>query len=72
MWVIFAMPQAHRGPNNRFVAKDGTKTDSRTLAARFYTHGDAQEFAKEKNIKLDGAMTYIGQLDFTEFELQQD
>jgi hypothetical protein len=61
MWVIFARPEQHGGAANLFIARDGTKTESRTEAAKFYTHGDAQSFANEKKIHLDGAMRYIGQ-----------
>lgn len=72
MWVIFAQPQQFGGANNRFIARDGTKTESRKQAAKFYTAEAAQEFAKEKNITLDGAMMYIGQMDFPNFDLQDE
>jgi len=39
-------------------------------ATKFYTYATAVDFAREKSIKLDGAMTYIGQLDFTDSEMQ--
>ena len=72
MWVIFAQPQQFGGANNLFMARDGTKTESRKQAAKFYTAGAVQEFAKEKNITLDGAMTYIGQMDFSNFDLHDE
>jgi hypothetical protein len=72
MWVIFARPEQRKGPGNLFVSRDGTKTESRTRAAKFYTAEAAGEFAKEKGITLDGAMRYIGQMDFSGWDLQQD
>ena len=69
-WVIFAQPQQHGGHANLFIAGDGTKTESREEAEKFNTHRAAEDFAKKKNITLDGAMTYIGQMDFTDFEIQ--
>jgi hypothetical protein len=69
-WVIFARPQQHGGPGSLFIAGDGTKTESREKAEKFNTAQAAKDFAKRKNITLDGAMTYIGQMDFTDFEIQ--
>lgn len=72
MWVIFAQPHQFGGANNSFIARDGTKTGLRKQAAKFYTAEAAEEFAKEKNITLDGAMKYIGQMDFSDFDLQDE
>ena len=70
MWVIFARPQQRGGTPNAFIARDGTKTESRMDAEKFSTPQAAEEFAREKSITLDGAMTYIGQMDFSAFEMQ--
>ncbi len=69
VFVIFSGPQQHGRPGTRYIAKDGTITDVRSRAAKFYSFADAQEFAKERTITLT-ATTYIGQEDFTEFEIQ--
>jgi hypothetical protein len=45
------------------IAKDGTKTEIISQAAKFYSFADAQEFGKQMNIKLT-ELTYIGQDDF--------
>lgn len=69
LFVIFAAPQPHSGPGTIYIAKDGTTTEHRSHAANFYTFTDATRFAEENGITLD-AVTYIGQDDFTDFELQ--
>lgn len=69
MFVIFAGPQQHGRPGTRYIAEDGTVTEIRPHAAKFYSFADAQEFAKQSNITLT-ATTYIGQEDFTDFEVQ--
>jgi hypothetical protein len=71
MFVIFAGPQQHGRPGTRYIAKDGSKTEIKSHAAKFDTHADAEEFAKQKNVKLT-ELTYIGQDDFTDFEIQYD
>ncbi len=63
MFVIFTSPQQHGRPGARYIAKDGTKTEIISQAAKFYSFADAQEFAKQMNIELT-ALTYIGQDDF--------
>jgi len=63
MFAIFAGPQQHDHPGTRYIAKDGTKTEIISQAAKFYSFADAQEFAKQMNIELT-ALTYIGQDDF--------
>ena len=71
-WVIFARPhQQPGGPPNLFIAWDGTKTESRTLAAKFHTGGEAQAFAEQKGIALDGAVRYVGQFDFSDSDLER-
>jgi hypothetical protein len=65
-YVIYAAPDQYgRGGVSHYFAEDGSVTDRKEKAARFVTHGDAQDFAKAKKITLDGAMRYIGQEDFT-------
>ena len=73
MFVIFASPE-QRGPvtENVLFARDGTETQSRNRAAKFYTAESAFAFAREKGITLDGAMRYVGQMDFFESELRDD
>lgn len=71
MFVIFARPeQRGPGPGNEFFANDGTTTQSRDRAAKFYTAESAFEFAKQHAIALDGAMRYIAPMDFSEDELR--
>jgi len=67
--VIFAMPEQRSVGDNLFFAKDGSETKSRLGAAKFDSKNDAAKFAKEKNIEIDGAMRYIGRLDFAESEI---
>ena len=63
MFVIFTSPQQHGRRGTRYIAKDGTKTEIISQAAKFYSFADAQEFAKQMNIELT-ELTYIGQDDF--------
>ena len=60
MFVILTNPQQYGRPGTRYIAKDGTKTEIISQAAKFYSFADAQEFAKQMNIELT-ALTYIGQ-----------
>ena len=62
-YVIFAGPE-QQGGGSRYIGNDGTPTD-KDHAARFVTHGDAQDFAKAKNITLNDVTRYIGQEEFT-------
>jgi hypothetical protein len=69
-WVVFAMPENHTpGGDNLFFARDGSETKSRLRAAKFHSENLAARFATEKGIEIDGAMRYIGRLDFAESEL---
>ncbi len=64
-WVIFASPEQPPGGANRYIAKDGKKiTKSLREAADFHTHDAAQEFAKAEGITIDGAVRYIGQVNW--------
>ncbi|MBI1894239.1 MAG: hypothetical protein HYS14_09030 [Candidatus Rokubacteria bacterium] len=59
-YVIFAMPEARTpGQRNLFYAADGTPTASLDRAATFFTFRSAEDFVREKGIRLDGAMKYI-------------
>jgi hypothetical protein len=62
-YVIFAGPE-QRGGGSRYIGEDGAATD-KDHAARFVTHSDAQDFAKERRILLNDVTRYIGQEDFT-------
>jgi hypothetical protein len=63
-YVIFAGPEQHGGAS-RYIAEDGRAvTDNLRQAANFLTHGEAAEFAKQKNITLND-VRYIGLADFT-------
>lgn len=68
LFVIFASPQQFGGPGNRYIAQDGSITDIRSKAARFYSWNDAKDFADEKGIVLGGPID-IGQEEFAPFEL---
>jgi len=71
LFVIFYWPAQFGRPGTRYIAKDGGQTDLRLNAAKFWTQTEAKEFAKQKNIELT-EITYIGQEDFTDFEIQHD
>ena len=71
MFVIFAGPQQHGRPGTQYIAEDGRRTGIKARAAKFYSFTEAKEFAKQKNIELT-ALIYIGQEDFTDFEIQHD
>jgi hypothetical protein len=69
VYVIFAGPEQHgnsrsdSGGRSRYIANDGQKvTDDVLHAASFLTHGEALEFAKEKDITLNDVTRYIGQV----------
>ncbi len=70
-FVIFARPEQHGRPGNRFIARDGTVTDSSLHAAKFTTWEDAKDFASEKGIKLDGVIRYIGKMGFSDADLRE-
>ena len=59
MFVIFDGPQ-HGGPGTRYIAKDGSTTDTRSQAARFHSHAEAKDFADKVGIVLTNGV-YIGQ-----------
>ncbi len=68
MWVIFASPQQFKSLEKRYIDKKGSVTKLRSDIARFFTRGEAVDFAKERKIQLT-VIRYIGQEDFTEFEM---
>jgi hypothetical protein len=69
LFVIFAGPQQFGRPGTQYIAKDGSRTGIKARAAKFYSHQEAVNFAKNGKIELT-AITYIGQEDFTDFEIQ--
>lgn len=68
-YVIFDGPQQHKAPGTRYISKNGSATDLRSQSAKFYTFNDAKDFAEQNHVTLN-TLTYIGQEDFPEFELQ--
>jgi len=69
LFVIFVSPEHRGGPGTRYLTKDGkSTTEHRSEAAGFFTFLYALTFAKENGITLD-ARTYIGQEDFSDFDL---
>ena len=70
LFVIFHGQRQHGGPGTRYIARDGTTTKHKSRAATFGTAHDAITFAKEKGITFDGAVNYIGQEDFTDWDLR--
>jgi hypothetical protein len=62
--VIFASPQHPPGGSNVYIATDGKPTRDLRLAANFFTHASAVDFAEAKSIALDGAIKYAGQVDW--------
>ncbi|PYN22887.1 MAG: hypothetical protein DMD76_18655 [Candidatus Rokuibacteriota bacterium] len=71
-WVIYASPKPRSGPGTRYYAEDGSVTQRASKAAKFFTGESAIEFAERKGIKLDGAMSYVGQEDFNDFDLRDE
>lgn len=69
-YVIFDGPQQRGGPGTRYFSDDGTSTEYRSKAAKFFTATDAIDFAKRYNILID-ALHYIGIEDFTDFDLSR-
>lgn len=68
LFVIFSGPQQHAAPGTRYIAQDGSTTTIRSKAARFYSWDEAKDFADRMGIALT-ALKYIGQEDFTDFDL---
>lgn len=68
MFVIFAGPQQLESPGTHYIADDGTITDKKHRAAKFDSFAEAEEFAREKNVRLT-EITYIEQEYFTDFEI---
>jgi len=68
MFVIFAEPEQYGGSGNSYIALDGKVTKLKVNAAKFYSHAEAEQFAKEKKIEL-GAVPYIGREDFKDSEV---
>lgn len=71
-WVIFASPKPRSGPGARYYAEDASVTDLPSKAAKFFSGQSAIDCAKKKGIELDGAMRYVGQEDFNDFDLRDE
>lgn len=69
-YVIFDGPEQRKGPGTRYIAEDGTSTDLRSHAAKFFTPTDARTFAERKSIIL-AELVHIGIEDFTDFDLSR-
>ena len=69
-YVIFAGPQQHGGLGTRYFSDDGTSTEYRSKAAKFFAATDAIAFAERNNIFFS-ALIYVGLEDFTDFELSR-
>jgi hypothetical protein len=71
LFVIFSGTQQHTRSGTHYITeRAGRKTTTiRSKAAKFATFVEAQEFAERNHITLD-AHTYIGQEDFTVFDLR--
>jgi len=68
-YVIFDGPQQHGRPGTHYFSEDGTSTEYRYKAAKFFTATDAIDFAKFNTISLEG-LNSIGIEDFTDFDLR--
>jgi len=62
----------HKKAGTYYITQQAGKkaTTIRSKAVKFSTFIEAQEFAKQNNITLD-AHTYIGEEDFTTFDLRR-
>jgi hypothetical protein len=70
-YVIFDGPQQFKAPGTRYFASDGTSTELKSNAAKFFTTTDAIVFAKHRNIQIDEPNS-IGIEDFTDSQLPDD
>ena len=69
-YVIFDRPQQHGGPGTRYFSDDGTSTEYRSNAAKFFTATETIAFA-ERNKIIFSALIYVGLEYFTDFELSR-
>ena len=70
-YVIFIEPQQFKASGTRYCAADGTSTDSKFKAAKFFTITDAVVFAKHHSIQIDETNS-IDIEDFTDLQLADD
>ena len=70
-YVIFDGPQQFKAPGTRYFAADGTSTESKSKAAKFFTTTDAIVFAKHHSIEIDEPNS-IGIEDFTDLQLADE
>jgi hypothetical protein len=69
-YVIFDGPQQHGRPGTRYFANDGTSTEYKYKAAKFFTAIEAIDFAARQTIPLD-ELHSVGIEDFTDFDLRE-
>jgi hypothetical protein len=69
-YVIIAGPQQHGGPGTRSFSDDGTSTEYRSKAAKFFAATEGIAFAERNNI-IFSALISVGLEDFTDFELSR-
>ena len=69
-YVIFAGPQQPGEPGTRYVSDDGTSTEYRSSATKFFTATEAIALA-ERNKIIFSALISVGREDFTDFELSR-
>ena len=69
-YVIFDGLQEHGRPGTHYFAKDGTSTEYKYKAAKFFTWTEARDFAALESIPLD-ARNSIGIEDFTDLDLRE-
>ncbi|MDK2745087.1 MAG: hypothetical protein NDI90_19485 [Nitrospira sp. BO4] len=67
-FVIFSGTKRRKSPGTRFIATDGTTTNDRVKAAKFYTLSETTAFVRENGITLSDR-TSIEQEDFSEAEV---
>jgi len=73
-YVVMAATHSQGGAPGRpdsFFAEDGSVTQFRDRAAKFFTGPEAFDFAKRKNIDLNQTTRYVHSMDFSESELRQ-
>ena len=68
MFVIFVEPAQYGNGRNSYIALDGKMTKLKVNAAKFYSHAEAQQFAKDKKFEV-GAVPYVGREDFKDSEV---
>ena len=72
LFVIISGTQQHKRAGTYYISRQGGRkgTTIRSKAVKFSTFAEAEEFAERNHIALD-AHTWIGQEDFTDFDLRR-